>query len=159
MRVSPLGLLALVGCTAPSARIEARPDAEGLGAIIRQLAVDSLRAGGTRAGAVLVAGDSVSAALLGLARVPTAAAPGPAGLVCPASTAADGGPAPPPVGYVVHVALAAGADAAARELRVTKSCHFSFRGRVRGFAEGGGWQLRRDGGRWRVAAVLDRWIT
>ena len=57
------------------------------------------------------------------------------------------------------VALATGADTNTQRLRVTKSCGFRYRGRLRGFAEGATWELRREGGRWRVAAMFDRWIT
>jgi hypothetical protein len=152
-----LGLVAFVGYTEAPLALAAQPIPDGLGALIRQLVVDSLRGSGARAEAVLVAADSANAALLRLADVP--AAPRPPALVCPGSTEADGRPAPPPVGYLVQVALAVGADTTTRQLRVTKSCRFRYRGRVRGFAEGTAWELRRAGGRWRVTATFDRWET
>jgi len=85
--------------------------------------------------------------------------PDPKGLVCPASTEADGRPVGSPVGYVIKAALAAGADSTKRQLEITKSCSFRYRGRFGGFAEGGAWELRREGGLWRVSATLSLWIT
>jgi len=155
-----LKLLVFMGCAASLRAVAAaQPTTDGLGALIRPLVVDSLQGGGARAEMVLVAADSASAALLRLADVPAVAAPGPKALVCPGSTEADGRPAAPPIGYVVQVALATGADTSTQRLRVTKSCGFRYRGRLRGFAEGATWELRREGGRWRVAAMFDRWIT
>lgn len=159
MARSHLGLVAVAGfATAVQATPAVRPDTAGLGALVRQLVVDSLMGGGTRADAVLVAADSASAALLGLAGLP-AAAPEPAGLVCPGSTGPDGRPAPAPVGYVVRLALAAGADAAVRQIRVSTSCGFRYLGRGRGFREAGTWELRLRGGRWRLAGVRERSVT
>jgi hypothetical protein len=154
-----LGLVAFVGYTASPLALAAQPTPDGLGALVRQLVVDSLRGGGARAEEVLVAADSASAALLRLADVPAAGAPLAPALVCPGSTEADGRPAPPPVGYLVQAALAVGTDTTVRQLRVTKSCRFRYRGRARNFAEGSAWELRREGGRWRVTATFDRWIT
>jgi len=162
MKATLLGLLVVAHVAAPSRPLDAQPAAarvpDGVGTLIRQLA-DSLRGGGVRAGMVLVAADSASATLLRLSGVQVAAAPGSAPLVCPSSTGADGRPVPPPVGYVVQVQLAPDADTAALQLRIAKRCEFRFRGRPRGFAQGGLWTLRRDGGRWHIAATLDEWIT
>ena len=154
-----LGLVAFVGYTALPVALAAQPIPDGLGVLIRQLVVDSLQSGGARAEAVLAAADSASAALLRSADVPTAAAPQPSALVCPGSTEADGRPVPPPVGYRVQVALVVGTDTTVRQLQVTKSCRFRYRGRARGFAEGTTWELRLEGGRWRITAAFDRWIT
>ena len=153
-----IGLAAFVGYTASPLALAAQPT-DTLGALLRHLVVDSLRGGGARAEAVLVAADSTSATLLRLADLPLAATPRPPALVCPGSTEADGRPAPPPVGYLVQVTFAVGTDTTVRQLRVTKSCRFRYRGRARGFAEGGAWELRREDGRWRVTAAFDRWIT
>ena len=153
-----LGLLAYAGCATSARAVAAQPSPDGLGALVRQQ-VAFLHGGGARDEMVLVAADSASAALLRLADMPAMAPPGPEALVCPGSTEADGRSAAPPVGYVVRVELESGADTTARRLRITKSCGYRYRGRVRHFAEGGGWELRREGGRWRVAATFDLWVT
>jgi len=156
---SPCRLAAVVGCVVSlPAAAAAQAEAAGLGAVVRQLVVESLTGGGRRADQVLVAADSGSAALLGLAGI-SAAAAGPAGLVCPGSTEAAGRPAPTPVGYVVRVTFAAAADTAAREVHVGKSCEFRYRGRGHGFRETGTWELRRRGGGWYVARMLESSIT
>jgi hypothetical protein len=155
-----VGLLAFMGCTLSARAAGAQPSPDALGALVRQLVVDSLRlGGGARGDLILVAADSASAVLLRMADVHTVAAPGPEGLTCPASTEADGRPSPAPVGYVMRVALATGADTSTRELRITKSCGFRYRGQHRGYAEGGAWELRSDGGRWHVTARLYLWET
>lgn len=151
-----LGLIALVGSVLSPLSLGAQEDADGLGALIRQL-VESLQGGGARDGTLFVAADSASATLFRLAGI--AAASRPSTLVCPGSTETDGRPSAPPVGYQVQVALAVGPDTTARQLRITKSCGFRYRGRVRGFAEGAAWELRREGGRWRVTAMFDLWTT
>jgi len=153
-----IGLLAYAGCATSARAVAAQPSPDGLGALVRQL-VESLNVGGARDEMVLVAADSASAALLRLADVPAVAAPGPEALVCPGISEADGRSAAPPVGYVVRVELEIGADTTTRRLRVTNSCGFRYRGRLRHFAEGGDWELRHEGGRWRVAATLDLWST
>lgn len=149
----------MVACGSCARALSTQSTAEGIGPVIRQLLGDSLReGGGDRDDMVLVAADSASAALLRLAEVPTAP-PGPQPLLCPASTEADGRRVASPVGYHVQIELADSAATTARELRVTKSCSFRYRGQLRPYAEGGAWALRRDGGRWRVAATLYHWQT
>ena len=155
---SPRRLAAVVGCVVGlPAATAAQPGGAGLGAVVRQLVVESLNGGGRRADQVLVAADSGSVALLSLAGI--AAATRPAGLVCPGSTEADARPTSTPVGYVVRVTLAAAVDTAAREVQVSKRCEFRYRGRGRGFRETGTWELRRRGGSWYVARMLESSIT
>lgn len=157
MKALLLGLVTLVAHAASPFTLAAQKDADGLGALIRELVVNSLQGGGARAGALFVAADSASATLVRLADI--SLAPRPSTLVCPGSTEADGQPSPSPVGYVVQLALAVAPDTTARQLQITKSCGFHYRGRVRGFAEGGTWELRRERGRWRATAAFDLWTT
>jgi hypothetical protein len=137
----------------------AQSDTAGLGASVRQLVIESLNGGGRRPNQVLVAADSASAALLSLAQISAVAVPGPPGLVCPGSTAADGKAVPAPVGYMVRVVLSAGADSTARRIHVSKSCKFQYRGGGRGFQETGTWELRLRDGRWFVGRMLESSIT
>ena len=153
------GLLVVLGCAVAVRGVAAQGTPDGLGALIRQLMFDTMRDGGARDDMVLVAADSASAVLLRLADVHPEAAPGPKGLACPASTEADGRNVPPPVGYVVEVAITSGADTTTRELRITKSCAMRYRGSYRGFAEGGAWALRRDGDHWVIKTTLYLWVT
>ena len=155
-----IGLLVFVGCAGSVQTVAAQATPDGLGALVRQLMVDSLQfGGGARVDMVLVAADSASTVLLRLADVRTVAAPAPQGLTCPASTEADGHRVAPPVGYVMQMTLATGADTTTRELRITKSCGFRYRGRYMPFAESGAWELRSDGGHWHVTATLYHWVT
>ena len=158
MKTLIFGLLALVGLAAPMQNIDAQQSADSLGVLIRQL-VNSLRDGGARDGMVAVAADSASAALLRLADVPAVAAPGPERLLCPASTSADGERDASPVGYRIQLALVPRVDTTTRELQITKSCGYRYRGSVRPFAEGGAWELRREGSHWRVTVTLSLWET
>lgn len=154
-----LGALTFLGLGASLPALDAQPMPNGLGALVRELVVESLRHGGTRAGGLLVAADSASAAVLHLAAAPTESAPGPKALMCPASTEADGRPSPPPVGYVVQAVLTVATDSTTARLQVTKSCFFRYRGGGRRFGEGGTWELRREAGRWQVTASKDLWET
>jgi hypothetical protein len=150
----------IVGACALSARAVAAQTTEELGPLIRQLLFGSLlEGGGDRDDMVFTAADSASAALLRLAEVPATAPPGPKPLLCPASTEADGRLVSSPVGYRIGIVLVDTTDTTTRELRVTKSCSFRYRGQLRPYAEGGAWTLRREGGRWRVAARLYLWET
>lgn len=158
MRTLIFGLLAFAGLAPSVQDVAAQQTPDSLGALIRQLA-NSLRDGGARDGMVVVAADSASAALLRLADVPAVAAPGPAGLLCPASTGADGERDASPVGYRIQLALVPRVDTTTRELQITKSCGYRYRGSVRPFAEGGAWELRREGSHWRVTVTLSLWET
>lgn len=153
------GFLALMGCAASVPPIAAQSSSDGLGALVRELVVSLQGDGGVRVDMILVAADSASAAFLRLADLSAMPAPGPKPLLCPGSTEADGQHAAPPVGYAVQVTLTTTPDTATRELRITNSCSFRYRGSVRPFAEGGAWELRRDAGRWTVTASLYYWIT
>ena len=154
------GILAIVACGACARALSTQSNTDGLRPLIRQLLIDSLRlGGGDRDDMLLVAADSASAALLRLANVPATAARGPQPLLCPASTESDGRRVASPVGYHIQIVLADSADANARELHITKSCSFRYRGQLRAYAEGGAWALRRESGRWRVAARLYLWET
>lgn len=150
---------ALVCATAFPAASAAQSDTAGLGASVRQLVIESLTGGGTRPNQVLIAADSASAALLRFAQLSSIPAPGPAGLLCPGSTATDAQAVKDPVGYVVRVVLSAAADSTVRRIQVSKSCLFQYRGRGRGFQEGGTWELRLRDGRWYVARMLEGYIT
>jgi len=154
-----VGLLASLGCAASVRAIAAQPLPVGLAALVRQLVVDSLPDGGARDEMILVAADSASAELMRSADVPTVAAPAREMPLCPGSTEADGQPTAPPVGYMVRAMFVTEPDTTTRHLRVTRSCDFRYRGRVRRFGEGATWNLRREDGRWRVVGVFDRWIT
>jgi len=92
-------LLALVGCGVAVRSVAAQQTSAGPGALVRQLVVESLQGGGSRADMVLVAADSASAILLRMADLHPVVTPDPKGLVCPASTEADGRPVGSPVGY------------------------------------------------------------
>ena len=154
------GLFALVGCASSTGVVAATSSSDGLGALLRQLVVDSLqRDGGARVDMILVAADSTSATLLRLADLPTVAAPAPKPLLCPGSTEADGLRAARPRGYVVQVTFTTLADTTTRELRISISCSFRYRGSVLPFAEAAAWQLQRDGGRRRVTYTLYHLIT
>lgn len=150
------GILVLVACSACARTLSTQSTTtEGIGPLIRQLLIDSLRlGGGDRDDMLLVAADSASAALLRLANVPATAAPGPKPLLCPGSTEPDGRRAASPMGYQIRIVLADSADTSARELRISKSCSYRYRGELRSYAQAGAWALRREAGRWRVAATL-----
>jgi hypothetical protein len=160
MALSARSVTALVACLAAlPAASAAQSDTAGLGASVRQLVIESLNGGGTRPDQVLVAADSATAALLSLARISAVAGPGPAGMVCPGSTAADALAVQAPVGYVVQVVLSAAVDSTARRIHVSKGCSFQYRGTARGFQETGTWELRLSEARWYVARMLERSIT
>jgi hypothetical protein len=154
-----VGLLASFGCAASVRAIAAQPLPAGLAALVRQLVVNSLQGGGDRDEMVFVAADSASAELMRSADVPTVTPPGREMPLCPGSTEADGQLTVAPVGYVVRAMFVTEPDTTTRRLRVTKSCDFRYRGRVRRFGEGATWDLRLESGRWRVVAAFDRWIT
>ena len=97
--------------------------------------------------------------MLSLAHVAPATGPAPKGLLCPGSTNEDAQPVPPPVGYVVRVAISAGADSTARRIDVSKGCTFRFRRGGRGFEEGGAWELRLRDGRWYIGRTIELFIT
>jgi hypothetical protein len=158
-RLPLLGALSFLGFAASLSTLPAQVAPDGLAAVLREVVVNSLHGGGTRADALLVAGDSASAALLRFAGVPAQATPGSEALLCPSSTDADGRPAPPPVGYVLRATLTVDIDSSTAQLRVTKRCRFRYRGGGRGFGEGADWELRRETGRWRVIGTSNQWIT
>ena len=108
---------------------------------------------------LLVPTDSASAALLRLANMPATAPPGPHPLLCPGGTEADGRRAASAVGYSIHIVLSDSANTTARQLRVMRGCSYRYRGQLLPFAEGAEWELRRDGGRWRVVATSYHWVT
>ncbi len=109
--------------------------------------------------AALAVGPAASAVLLSLARIAAIVAPGPADLLCPGSTEADGKPVRPPVGYVVRVVLSAGADSSARRIYVSKACKFRYHGGGRGFEETGTWELLLRDGHWLIGRLLEGSIT
>lgn len=153
-------MAAVVCCAAvlPAASA-AQSDTAGVGAVLRQLVVESLAGGGVRPDQLLFADDSASAALLRLAGISAATGTRPSSLLCPGSTNADASPVQPPVGYLVKVVLTAGTDSTARRIDVSKRCFFRYRGGGRGFGEGGVWELRLRDGRWYLGRRLEGWIT
>lgn len=120
-------------------------------ALLRLLIADSLVAGGTRKGQLLLAADSRSKVLLTNAGLVVDTAPSMRAITCPGSTTSAGPSAPLPVGYFVHVSLRTTSDSAGWLLGVEKSCAWANQGSGHsGFAQGCEWEIRKVAGHWRI---------
>lgn len=151
--------------SAPHGSVVATP-ADDFASVIRVLIADSAMTGAGRAERPVTAADSVTSRLLDQAGVPVAPRVDEQGLLCPASTLANGAPPPGPRGYYLRVEVVPDArnptDSAVRVVRITHSCQFMYQGKFsRGgvFATTAFWEVRLRDGRWQIAGLLARSIT
>jgi hypothetical protein len=157
-----------VACTRSTARPTARSgDADGFASVIRVLVADSAMAlGAGRAERPVTPADSVTARLLREAGHPVSPPSGAGDILCPASTLANGAPAPGLRGYVLDLTVVPSSDAptdrTVRTVRVTHFCRYMYQGEFhRGglFATTAFWEVRLREGRWQIVRLLARSLT